>query len=77
LPIIMASVMLFILAAFTEGFLSPSPAPYFLKASFAVFSSGLLMYYFVVLGYPRPDLEKLLSSSEDNPWRAIGALHAT
>jgi uncharacterized membrane protein SpoIIM required for sporulation len=76
LPIIMASVALFIMAAFTEGFLSPSPLPYFFKACFAVFSSGLLMYYFVVLGYPRPELEQAIAHSEDNPWRTIGAGNA-
>lgn len=77
LPIIMASVVLFILAAFTEGFLSPSPLPYFLKACFAVFSSGLLMYYFVVLGFPRPEIDEVLEHSEDNPWRKIGVEYAT
>ena len=77
LPVIMASVILFIMAAFTEGFLSPSPLPYFVKASFAVFSSGLLMYYFVVLGYPRPEMANELANSEDNPWRTIGTNRAT
>jgi uncharacterized membrane protein SpoIIM required for sporulation len=76
LPIIMTSVILFFMAAFTEGFLSPSPLPYFVKASFAIFSSGLLMVYFVVLGYPRPELSHELATSEDNPWRVIGAGHA-
>jgi uncharacterized membrane protein SpoIIM required for sporulation len=77
LPIIMASIVLFILAAFTEGFVSPSPLPYLLKASYAVMSSALLMYYFVVLGYPRPEVERILAMSEDNPWRAIGQAYAT
>jgi hypothetical protein len=72
----MTSVILFFMAAFTEGFLSPSPLPYFVKASFAIFSSGLLMVYFVVLGYPRPELIHELATSEDNPWRTIGAGHA-
>jgi len=76
LPIIMASVALFFLAAFTEGFLSPSPLPYVFKASFAVMSSGLLMYYFVVLGYPRPEIQLELDESEDNPWRILGAGNA-
>ena len=52
-PVMAASAVLFFLAAMTEGFLSPSPAPYLAKAGWAVFSSGLLMFYFVVLGYPR------------------------
>lgn len=77
LPIILASVVLFFLAAFTEGFISPSPLPYFLKACVAMLSSGMLMYYFVVLGYPRPDIERELANNEDNPWRTIGVSRAT
>jgi uncharacterized membrane protein SpoIIM required for sporulation len=53
LPIITAAVVLFVLAAFTEGFISPSPLPYVFKAAWAVLSSGLMMFYFVVLGFPR------------------------
>jgi len=64
------------MAAFTEGFVSPSPLPYFAKASVAIFSSGLLMYYFVVLGYPTPEIENALRFNEDNPWREIGGIHA-
>lgn len=52
LPIIMAAVVLFILAAFTEGFISPSPLPYAIKALWSIGSACLLMFYFVVLGYP-------------------------
>ena len=52
-PVMAASAMLFIAAAFTEGFLSPSPAPYVIKAMWAVLSSGLISFYFVVLGFPR------------------------
>jgi len=55
LPIIMAAVVLFILAAFTEGFISPSPLPYAFKALWAVGSACLLMFYFVILGYPSQD----------------------
>lgn len=54
-PIMAAAVVLFILAAFTEGFISPSPLPYVVKAGWAIMSSGLLMFYFVVLGFPRGD----------------------
>ena len=35
------------------------------------------MYYFVVLGYPRPDIERELANNEDNPWRTIGVDRAT
>ncbi|MCG8652989.1 MAG: stage II sporulation protein M, partial [Pirellulales bacterium] len=55
-PVMVASAMLFSLAAFTEGFLSPSPAPYLFKAMWAIFSSGLISFYFVILGFPRHEL---------------------
>ncbi len=53
IPIMAASVGLFFLAAMTEGILSPSSIPYLFKALWGIFSSSLLMFYFVVLGYPR------------------------
>lgn len=52
-PIMAASVVLFILAAFTEGFLSPSGAPYIAKVGWSIVSSGLITFYFVILGFPR------------------------
>ena len=52
IPIMAASGVLFLLAALTEGLLSPSGLPYVLKAVWGMFSSALLMFYFVVLGYP-------------------------
>ena len=55
-PIMVASAVLFGCAAFTEGFLSPSPAPYVVKAAWAVISSGLISFYFVILGFPRESL---------------------
>ncbi len=55
-PIMVASGVLFALAAFTEGFLSPSPAPYLIKALWAILSSGLISFYFVILGFPRQPL---------------------
>lgn len=51
-PVMAVSGVLFFLAALTEGLLSPSGIPYLFKAIWAVFSSGLMMFYFVVLGYP-------------------------
>jgi uncharacterized membrane protein SpoIIM required for sporulation len=51
-PIMSASGVLFLLAAFTEGLISPSGLPYLFKAMFGIASSTLLMFYFVVLGYP-------------------------
>lgn len=47
------SVLLFCMAAFIEGYISPSALPYPLKASVAVLSTSLLLFYFVILGYPR------------------------
>ena len=63
MPIMAAAMLLFLLAAMIEGFLSPakvlflSPkmSYYCVKAPVAVLSSGLLMFYFVVLGFPRGD----------------------
>ncbi|MDX1962989.1 MAG: stage II sporulation protein M [Pirellulales bacterium] len=54
-PTACAAVILFILAASIEGFVSPSAMPYWSKAMIAAISSGLLIYYFVVLGYPRKE----------------------
>ncbi|MCA9149571.1 MAG: stage II sporulation protein M [Planctomycetales bacterium] len=53
MPVMGAAMVLFFLAALIEGFLSPSAAPYVIKAIVAIISSGLLMFYFVVLGFPR------------------------
>ncbi len=52
-PLIGAMMVLFFLAALIEGFLSPSSAPYPVKAAVAILSSGALMFYFVLLGFPR------------------------
>ncbi len=52
LPVMGASGVLFFLAAITEGMISPTSLPYLFKACWAMFSSVLLMFYFVVLGYP-------------------------
>ncbi len=53
MPLMGSAMILFFLAALIEGFLSPSALPYTFKATVAVLSSGMLMFYFVVLGYPR------------------------
>lgn len=53
MPMIFAAIILFFLAAMIEGFISPSGLPYWFKAALAIFCSGLLMFYFVVLGFPR------------------------
>lgn len=54
-PIMAASAVMFVLAAFTEGFLSPSSAPYLVKVGWSILSSALITLYFVVLGFPRRD----------------------
>ncbi|MCO6045002.1 stage II sporulation protein M [Aeoliella sp. ICT_H6.2] len=51
LPTMLVAVALFFMAAVIEGFLSPSPAPYALKALVAMMSMLMLMIYFTVLGY--------------------------
>jgi uncharacterized membrane protein SpoIIM required for sporulation len=51
-PSIMVAVIMFVLAAFIEGFVSPSTLPYSIKAFVAAASSAALMFYFVVLGQP-------------------------
>lgn len=55
MPLMSAAMLMFFLAAMIEGFLSPSAAPYAAKAAVSVISSGLLMFYFVVLGFPKRD----------------------
>ncbi|EMI23943.1 stage II sporulation protein M [Rhodopirellula europaea] len=51
-PVISAAATLFVLAAFTEGFISPSPLAYTFKAAWSVMSSSMISFYFVVLGFP-------------------------
>jgi uncharacterized membrane protein SpoIIM required for sporulation len=50
-PAAILSVILFCLAAVIEGFISRAAIPYSMKAGIAVASSGLMMFYFVLLGY--------------------------
>lgn len=57
LPIMFASVALFLGAAFIEGFISPSALPYELKALVAMLSTLGLLFYFVILGYAQQDAE--------------------
>jgi uncharacterized membrane protein SpoIIM required for sporulation len=53
MPVAGAATLMFVMAAIIEGFLSPSAMPYWSKALVAVVSSGLLAFYFIVLGFPR------------------------
>ncbi len=62
IPIAMCAVILFVLAAFVEGFISPHPEssiPWIGKAMVAAVTSGMLMFYFVVLGFPRDAMEAI------------------
>ena len=52
-PAMGAAVVLFCLAALIEGFLSPSAAPYSVKATTAVVSPLILVVYVVGLGARR------------------------
>ncbi|MHB8899385.1 MAG: stage II sporulation protein M [Thermoguttaceae bacterium] len=52
-PVACVGVILFVMAALIEAYISPAPIPYGYKAGVAVLSAGLLMFYFVGLGIPR------------------------
>jgi uncharacterized membrane protein SpoIIM required for sporulation len=54
LPIMGSAVVMFFLAAMIEGFISPVPfIPFWMKGAISAFSTLLLTFYFVVLGFPR------------------------
>ena len=55
MPTMGAAMVLFLFAALIEGFISPSALPYEIKAAVSVLSCGLLLFYFVLLGYPPPE----------------------
>lgn len=50
-PTMGAAVVLFCLAAVIEGFISPSAAPYAVKAGVAILSMSILAFYVIVLGW--------------------------
>jgi uncharacterized membrane protein SpoIIM required for sporulation len=50
-PTMGAAVVLFCLAAVIEGFISPSAAPYAVKAGVAILSMSMLAFYVIVLGW--------------------------
>ncbi|QDU91166.1 hypothetical protein Pla175_45860 [Pirellulimonas nuda] len=68
MPTMFAGVLLFFLAALIEGFLSPSAAPYEVKALVSVLSTLLLLFYFLVLGGAAPEEDR----GEDTPAGAGG-----
>ena len=51
-PVMSVGVVLFLLAAGIEAFISPSSAPYAVKAGVAALSIVMLVSYFIVFGYP-------------------------
>ena len=53
MPIMGAAILMFFMAALIEGFLSPSAAPYIIKAGVATASTTFLIFYFVILGFPK------------------------
>lgn len=55
MPTMGAAIAMFFLAALIEGFISPSPLPYVVKAAVATMSCGLLMFYFVLLGHQKDE----------------------
>jgi uncharacterized membrane protein SpoIIM required for sporulation len=63
LPALGTSVVLFVLAAFVEGFISASPLPYWTKAGVALFGAVLILAY-LTLGGRRAE-----ASPNPSPWR--------
>jgi isoprenylcysteine carboxyl methyltransferase (ICMT) family protein YpbQ len=53
MPLMGTAMCLFFLAALIEGFVSPSALHWTIKAGVGLISALLLMFYFVLLGYPR------------------------
>ena len=53
MPLMGTAMCLFFLAALIEGFVSPSALHWTIKAGVGLISALLLMFYFVILGYPR------------------------
>ena len=54
-PIMWAFVILFVFAAFIEGFISPSPIPYGVKVGVAIFSVFAMAFYAFGLGFRRKE----------------------
>ncbi|HEX4148127.1 MAG TPA: stage II sporulation protein M, partial [Pirellulales bacterium] len=52
-PSICASIVLFLLAALIEGYVSRSPLPYWSKAALAIVSTLMMLFFIFGLGYSR------------------------
>lgn len=57
-PVVSMAVLLFAGAAGIEAFVSPSAAPYFVKAGVAILTASMLVFYIVFLGYPGEKMEE-------------------
>jgi hypothetical protein len=76
LPMMGAAACMFILAAMIEGFISPvADLPYWVKSAVSVLSTIVLMFYFVVLGFPREG-EVIASSANALPAATPGVERA-
>jgi uncharacterized membrane protein SpoIIM required for sporulation len=53
MPTVGAAILMFLVAAAIEGFLSASPAPYALKAAAAILTGIMVVFYLAFLGRPR------------------------
>lgn len=58
-PTACAGIFLFVGAAVIEGFISPSSLPYWFKAAVAAVTSGMLLFYFLILGTTRDESESV------------------
>lgn len=70
MPIMGATMLLFIGAAFIEGFVSHAPVPHAAKAAVSATCCGLLVFYFVVLGMPNVSFRRKPPETGDGSWEA-------
>ena len=66
LPIAGVSVILFVLAAFLEGFISASPLPYSAKGTIAATSAAMLAFY--IFGLGRNPRAAVPAPERSSPW---------
>lgn len=67
-----AAVIMFVLAAGIEAFISPTAIPYEIKATVAIVTSAMLMFYFVFLGYPREGVGRQESGDRSQEIKTAG-----
>ena len=76
-PVMSVGVVLFLLAAGIEAFVSPSALPYAVKAGVAALSIVMLLFYFLVLGYPGRSTRSQRRRSSGHSTVGVGAGHST